>query len=108
MPGGFEYDPEAIRAFAEVFTQASTQLEQVRATLGDTSATAADFGNSWGEHGANFETYMGALAEDLGNLATDLAGVAGQLNQGTDLIVSADTSGLRNLTAIENGSGGAE
>ena len=102
MPEGFEYDPEAIRAFAEVFDQASTQLEQVRATLTDTSANAADFGDSWAEHGARFESYVTALSEDLGNLVTDLAAVAGQLNQGTDLIVSADTSGLRDLTAIDS------
>jgi uncharacterized protein YukE len=106
MPEGFEYDPEAIRAFAEVFDQASTQLEQVRATLGDTTAKAADFGTSWGEHGTKFESYIAALTEDLANLTTGLAAVAGQLNQGTDLIVTADTTALRDLKAT--GAGGTE
>ena len=107
MPEGFEYDPEAIRAFAEVFNQASAQVEQIRATLGQTSAKAADFGNSWEHHGGDFETWMAAVAEDLTNLSAHLGEVGGQLMQGTDLIVQADTTGLRNLKAIENGSGGA-
>lgn len=108
MPEGFEYDPAAIRAFAEVFAQASTQLEQVKATLGDTSAKAADFGRSWAHHGRDYETYMAALAEDLANLGKHLGEVGTQLSQGTDLIVQADSSGLRGIKAIENGSGSGQ
>jgi uncharacterized protein YukE len=108
MPEGFEYDPAAIRAFAEVFAQASAQVEQVKATLGDTSAKAADFGKSWGDHGHDFEKYMAALAEDLGNLGKHLGEVGTQLSQGTDLIVQADSTGLRNMQAIENGSGSGQ
>lgn len=104
MPAGFEYDPAAIRAFAAVFEQASTQVEQLRATLGETSAKAADFGNSWSHHGGDFESHMAALAEDLTNLSAHLGQVGTQLTQGTDLIVQADTTGLRNLGAIEDGS----
>jgi uncharacterized protein YukE len=103
MPAGFEYDPEAIRAFAEVFEQASSQVEQLTATLGQTSAKAADFGNSWGQHGGDFETHIAALVEDLANLSTHLGEVAAQLNQGTDLVVQADTTGLRNLNASGGG-----
>ena len=99
MPAGFEYDPEAIRAYAEVFEQASTQLERVTATLADTSAKPADFGTSWAERGTDFESHVAALAEDLGNLTTGLAEVAAKLNQGTDLIVTADTTALRDLKA---------
>ncbi|WP_143229633.1 WXG100 family type VII secretion target [Actinophytocola xanthii] len=107
MPEGFEYDPEAIRAFAEVFNQASKQVEQIRATVGETSATTADFGNSWQQRGTDFESHMAAIAQDLGNLATHLGQVGAQLTQGTDLIVQADTTGLRNIKAIGDGSGGA-
>lgn len=102
MPEGFDYDPAAIREFAEVFAQASTQVEQVRSTLGDTSAKAADFGDAWSDHGANFEKYLAALAEDLTNLGKHLGEVGTQLSRGTDLVVQADTTALR---AIEDGAG---
>ncbi len=108
MPEGFEYDPEAIRAFAQVFAQASSQLEQVKATVGDTSAKAADFGHSWGDHGRDFEKYLAAIAEDLTNLGKHLGEVGTQLSRGTDLIVQADTSGLQNMQAIERASGSGE
>lgn len=107
MPDGFEYDPAAIRAFAAVFTAASGQIGEVRATVGETSAKAADFGNSWSEQGASFDKYMGMLAEDLGKLSQHLGEVAGQLNQGTDLMIETDTAGLRNIQAVD-GSGGGE
>jgi uncharacterized protein YukE len=94
MPEGFAYNPAAIRAFAEVFTQASAQVEQVRATLGDTSARSGDFGNSWGDHGADFERHMGALAADLANLSERLGEVGSELSSGTDLDIRADSTGL--------------
>jgi len=108
MPEGFEYDPEAIRAFAQVFAQASSQLEQVKATVGDTSAKAADFGKSWGDHGRDFEKYLAAIAEDLTNLGKHLGEVGTQLTQGTDLIVQSDSTGLRNMQAIDSRSGSGE
>lgn len=103
MPEGFDYDPNAIRAYAEVLSQASAQVEQVQSTLGDTSAKAADFGSTWGDHGAAFEKYMGMLVDDLGKLGEHLGGVAGQLGRGTELVIETDTAAQRDIDA----SGGA-
>ena len=108
MSDGFEYNPEAMRAFAEVFNQASAQMAEVQATVGQTSATAGDFGRSWEEQGTNFDKYMAAIAADLGKLSTHLAEVGGQIAQGADLTVQADTAGLRNVQAVEIDSRGGE
>ena len=99
--GGFDYNPEAVRGFAEVFNQAKTQVEQVRGTLGDTTAKASDFGRSWAADGGKFEKYIQALVEDLGNLATNLGNIHANLMQGTDLVVNADTSAYQNISSIE-------
>jgi uncharacterized protein YukE len=108
MSDGFEHNPEAMRAFAEVFNQASAQITEVQATFGNTSAKAGDFGRAWEEQGANFEKYMAAIAEDLGKLSTHLAEIGGQIAQGADLTVQADTSGLGMVKAIEIDTRGAE
>lgn len=102
MSEGFEYNPEAIRAYAEVFNQASAQMAEVRSTFGATTADAGDFGRAWEDRGANFEEYMAAIAEDLGKLSTHLAEVGGQLSRGTELTVQTDSSGLQRVEAIEN------
>ncbi|HEY7596515.1 MAG TPA: hypothetical protein VH969_25435 [Actinophytocola sp.] len=107
MPEGFEYDPAAIREFAAVFTAASGQVGEVASTVGETSSKAADFGKSWTDQGARFEKYMGTIAEDLGKLGTHLAEVAAQLNQGTDLMIQTDTTGLKNIQAVD-GTGDSE
>lgn len=108
MSDGFEYDPAAIRAFAEVFNQASAQIAEVQSTVGQTTAKAGDFGRAWEDHGTNFEKYMAAIAEDLGKLATHLGEVGGQLMQGTDLTVQTDTTGLQNIQAIDSAVRGGE
>lgn len=108
MSDGFEYNPEAMRAFAEVFNQASAQMAEVQATVGQTSAKAGDFGRAWEEQGTNFDKYMAAIAEDLGKLSTHLAEVGGQIAQGADLTVQADTTGLQNIQAVEIDSRGGE
>lgn len=108
MSDGFEYNPEAMRAFAEVFNQASAQMAEVQATVGQTSAKAGDFGRAWEEQGANFEQYMAAIAEDLGKLSTHLAEVGGQIAQGADLTVQADTTGLQMVEAVEIDTRGGE
>ncbi|MDQ3577738.1 MAG: hypothetical protein M3443_09110 [Actinomycetota bacterium] len=100
--GGFDYDPEAVRGFAAVFAEAQKQVQQIKVTLGDTSAKRADFGRSWGEHGAEFEQYMKALADDLANLGTHLGEITTKLGQGTDLVVRSDTSGYSNLKTIQD------
>jgi uncharacterized protein YukE len=100
MSDGFEYDPEAMRAFAAVFNQAGTQMGEVQATVGQTSAKAGDFGRAWEEHGSKFESYMAAISADLGKLATHLGELGGALTQGADLVVQADSTGLRNIKAI--------
>ena len=98
---GFQYDAASVRAFAEVFNQAKAQIEQVRGTVGQTTAHAADFGKSWQDHGSKFETYMKAIADDLGNLATHLGEIHANLMKGTDLVVQTDTTGFQNIKAIE-------
>lgn len=108
MSDGFEYNPEAMRAFAEVFNQAGAQMAEVQATVGQTSAKSGDFGRAWEEQGAKFEKYMAAIAEDLGKLSTHLAEVGGQIAQGADLTVQTDTSGLRMVQAVEIDSRGGE
>jgi len=100
MSDGFEYNPEAMRAFAEVFSLASTQMGEVQATVGQTSAKAGDFGRAWEEHGSEFESHMAAIAADLGKLATHLGELGGALTQGADLVVQADASGLQGIKAI--------
>ncbi|HEV2780708.1 MAG TPA: hypothetical protein VGX25_15065 [Actinophytocola sp.] len=99
--GGFDYNPDAVRGFAEVFNQAKIQIEQVKGTLGSTTAKAADFGRSWTAEGGQFEQYIQALVQDLGNLATNLGNIHANLMQGTDLVVNADTSAYQNIKSIE-------
>jgi uncharacterized protein YukE len=108
MSDGFEYNPEAMRAFAEVFNQAGAQMVEVQATVGETTASAGDFGRAWEEQGANFDKYMAAIAADLGTLATRLAEVGGQLAQGADLVVKADASGLSMVRSVELDARGGE
>jgi uncharacterized protein YukE len=98
---GFEYDPEAVRGFAEVFNQAKIQVEQIKGTVADTTAKADDFGNAWSAEGGEFERYMQAIAEDLGNLAAHLGNIGANLMQGTDLVVNADTAAYQNIRTID-------
>ena len=104
MPESFAHDPAAIRAYAEVFARASSQLAEVRATLGDTSASATDFGNAWAGRGADFEIHLAALADDLANLGKCMGEVGTRLSKGTGLTVEADTAGLRDVRASGSGS----
>jgi uncharacterized protein YukE len=104
MSDGFEYNPEAMREFAEVFDQAGAQMAEVGATVGQPSAAAGDFGRAWEERGANFEKYMAAIAEDLGKLSTHLAEVGGQIAQGAEMTVQADATGLTMVEAVQTDS----
>jgi uncharacterized protein YukE len=100
--GGFEFNPEAVRGYAEVFAQAGEQVAQLKTMTGQTAAKADDFGKSWTEHGTKFVESMQMLAEDLGNLATHLGEINAKLMQGTDLTVNADTSGFQNLEGFND------
>jgi hypothetical protein len=100
MSGGFEHDPEAMRGFAEVFTLASEQVAYITESVGNTSAKADSFGNSWHEQGGNFERYMADIAADLGKLSVHLGEVGAQLTQTTDLSIQADSSGYTNITDV--------
>jgi uncharacterized protein YukE len=99
--GGFDYNPDAVRGFAEVFNQAKIQVDQIKGNLANTTAKAADFGRSWGAEGAEFEKYIKAMADDLTNLATHLGNIGANLMQGTDLVVNADTSGYQSIKKVE-------
>lgn len=99
--GGFDFDPEAVRGFAEVFATAQAQVTSIQSQLGTTTAKAADFGKSFTQHGAQFEQYMAALAADLAHLATHLGEVHGKLNQGTELVVESDSSGYKSMKTLD-------
>ena len=102
MGGGLEYDPEVVSQYAAVIAQAAEQMGQVQEKIGATEATAADFGNSWkDDQGAKYDKYMKAIAADLGNLAKHLTEVSGQLQAGTDVVIDAESSGLRNIKAVD-------
>lgn len=101
MSGGFEHDPEAMRGFAEVFTMAAEQVAHIQGTVGNTSAKAADFGNSWHEQGGKFEAYIADLVADLGNLSAHLGEVGAQLTQTSELSIQADSSGYTSFTDVE-------
>jgi uncharacterized protein YukE len=81
MSDGFEANPEAMREFAGVFAE---------------------------EQGGQFEKHMAAIAEDLGKLSEKLAAIGGQIAQGADLTVQAESSGLGMVKAIEVDTRGAE
>ncbi|SDH63191.1 hypothetical protein SAMN05192558_11322 [Actinokineospora alba] len=99
--GGFDFDPEAVRGFAAVFADAQAQVTQIQAKIGQTEAKSADFGKSFVEHGAKFEQYMAALAADLAHLATHLGEVHAKLNEGTELVVTSDSSGYTSMKTLD-------
>lgn len=99
--GGFDYNPEAVRGFADVFNQAKIQVEQIKGTVTATSAKAPDFGRSWTAEGAEFEKHINAIAADLTNLANNLGNIHANLMQGTDLVVTADTAAYQNIKSIK-------
>lgn len=102
MGGGLEYDPDAVREYAAIIAEAASQVGRIQQKIGATDAQAADFGNAWkDDQGAKYDEYMAAIAADLANLATHLTDVSGQLNEGTDVIISAESSGLGNIEAID-------
>lgn len=103
MGGGLEYDPEVVGQYAAVIAEAAEQVGQVQEKIGATEATAADFGNSWkDDQGAKYDKYMKAIAADLGNLAKHLTEVSGQLAAGTDVVIDAESSGLKNIKTIDS------
>jgi uncharacterized protein YukE len=93
MTGGFEANPEAIRALTTAFAEAQHQTEQVRAALEKPHAEQKDFGRSWQEPlGKDFVDSMGAIAADLANLAKLFGDVQAQLGQTSDMIVAGETA----------------
>lgn len=103
MGGGLEYDPEIVGEFAAVISDAASQVGQIKEKVGATDAKAADFGKAWAEdQGARYEKYMAAIAADLANLSKHLTEVSTQLSQGADLVVQTETSGLKNIKAIDD------
>jgi uncharacterized protein YukE len=102
MGGGLEYDPEVVSQYAAVIAEAAEQVGQVQQKIGATEAKAADFGNSWkDDQGARYDAYMKAIAADLANLAKHLSEVSGALNKGTDVVIDAESSGLKNIKAVD-------
>jgi uncharacterized protein YukE len=95
MSGGFEANPEAIRALATAFAEAQHQTDQVKAALEKPHAEQKDFGRSWQDPmGRDFVESMGAIAADLANLSKVFADVQAQLGQTSDLIVAGETANV--------------
>lgn len=99
--GGFDFNPDAVRGFAEVFNQAKQQVDQIKANVANTTAKAPDFGKAWASQGGEFEAGMKALSDDLANLSTHLNNIYANLMHGTHLTVNADSSGFSNIKTIE-------
>jgi uncharacterized protein YukE len=102
MAGGLEYDPEVVREYAAIIAEAASQVGQIQEKMGATEATAADFGNAWKDnHGAEYDKYMAAMVADLGNLSKHLSEIGTQLGQGADVVVAAESSGLKKVKEID-------
>jgi uncharacterized protein YukE len=99
--GGFDFDPEAVRGFAAVFADAQAQVTSIQSQLGQTTSKSADFGKSWAKYGTQFEQHMAALTADLAHLATHLGEVHAKLNQGTELVVTSDSSGYTSMKTLD-------
>jgi uncharacterized protein YukE len=110
MSGGFEANPEAIRALATAFAEAQHQTDQVKAALEKPHAEQKDFGRSWQDPmGRDFVESMGAIAADLANLSKVFADVQAQLGQTSDLIVAGETASVGSFQSIGStgGTGGS-
>lgn len=93
MSGGFEANPEAIRALTTAFAEAQQQTDQVKAFLEKPQAGEEDFGR-WDDEtfGRDYVESMGAIAADLANLAKLFGDVQTQLGQTADLQVAGETA----------------
>jgi uncharacterized protein YukE len=106
MSGGFEANPEAIRALATAFAEAQHQTEQVKAALEKPHAGQKDFGRSWDDpFGKDFADSMGAVATDLANLAKLFGDVQARLGQTSDLVVAGETAQIATFEELDSGSG---
>lgn len=106
MSGGFEANPEAIRALATAFAEAQHQTEQVKAALEKPHAAQKDFGRSWDDpYGKDFVDSMGAIAADLANLAKLLGDVQARLGQTSDLVVAGETAQIATFRELDSDSG---
>jgi uncharacterized protein YukE len=106
MSGGFEANPEAIRALATAFAEAQQQTDQVKAALEKPHAEQKDFGDSWQDPlGKDFVDSMGAIAADLANLSKLFADVQAQLGQTSDLMVAGETAQVGTFHEIEADTG---
>jgi uncharacterized protein YukE len=93
MTGGFEANPEAMRALTTAFAEAQHQTEQVKAALEKPHAEQKDFGRSWQDpFGKDFADSMGAIAADLANLVKLFGDVQAQLGQTADMVVAGETA----------------
>ena len=93
MTGGFEANPEAMRALTTAFAEAQHQTEQVKAALEKPHAEQKDFGRSWQDpFGKDFVDSMGAIAADLANLVKLFGDVQAQLGQTADMVVAGETA----------------
>ncbi len=106
MSGGFEANPEAIRALVTAFADAQHQTDQVKAALEAPSSEQKDFGRAWQDpYGRDFVESMGAIAADLANLSKLFADVQAQLGQTSDLMVEGEKASVGSFQSIDTDSG---
>lgn len=109
MSGGFEANPEAIRALANAFAEAQHQTEHVRSALEKPHAQQADFGRTWEDpYGKDFVDAMGAIAADLANLATLFGDVRAQLGRTSDLMVTGEETNVGTFRELGSGDSSTE
>lgn len=93
MSGGFEANPEAIRALTTAFAEAQQQTDQVKAFLEKPQAGEKDFGRGNDEtFGREYVESMGAIAADLANLSKLFGDIQTQLGQTADLQVAGESA----------------
>jgi hypothetical protein len=88
---GYAFDPVAVRAFGDVFATASDQVNQLAAAMAP-DLTSADGDQLLTPQLTRLVELLQAVATDLEPLATHLSEVHDRLNEGTDLVVEAETS----------------
>jgi uncharacterized protein YukE len=100
MPDGFEYDPEKVRGFAEIFNTAASQMQSVQEYMNQPAAKPEDFGKSWKQQATEFQEYMTALATDVSGLVEHLTQIGAKLNEGSDAAQSFDDATANTLASI--------
>lgn len=96
---GYAFDPVAVRGFGDVFATASDQVNQLAGAMAPDLA-AVDGDALLTPQLTRLVELLQAVATDLGPLATHLSEVHDRLNEGTDLVVAAETSAYERIAGF--------